>query len=109
MTGHVTAYLRAVLNLRAGRYEEDTFLDRPPRLESDVHLTHNGARWDIDRHDLPGDEFEPLSRGGGHAFGRFMLTSQPAPTPASTPPHSPPCSAYAWPTPTRPRRTDQRN
>jgi K+-sensing histidine kinase KdpD len=78
---HVAAYLKAVLGLRACRYEEGTFLGHPPRLEPDGRLTRNGARWDLERHGLPDDEFELRVRGGGHVFGRFMLTGQPATAP----------------------------
>jgi len=82
VTEHVAAYLNAVLNLQACRYEEGVFLGHPPRLETDGSLTRAGARWDLDRLGLPGGEFELLVRGGGHVFGRFMLTGQPATAPS---------------------------
>jgi len=79
---HVTTYVKATLSLSACRYEDHVFLGRPPRLEPSGQITWNGARWDIDRHGLPGDEIELYVRGGGHAIGRLMMTAQPGTAPS---------------------------
>jgi hypothetical protein len=82
VTEHVITYLKATLALQACRYEDHTFLGRPPRLQPDGQITWNGARWDIGRHGLPGDEIELYVRGGGHAIGRLMLTARPGTAPS---------------------------
>ena len=79
---HVTTYLKATLGLQACRYEDRTFLGRPPRLQPDGQITWNGARWDIDRHGLPSDEIELYVRSDGHAVGRFMLSGLPGSAPS---------------------------
>lgn len=82
LIGQVQAQLTAILGLRAARFEQGTFLGRPPRLDENGNLQWASTRWNLEEHGFPDSEIELRTRGAGRDVGRFMLTPTPGTVPS---------------------------
>ena len=75
----VASELRSILSLRDCRFEPGAAADARPiaRIQRDGDVTLNDIRWGVGTMGLPGKNVELLVEGGGHVFGRFLLTPNP--------------------------------
>lgn len=81
MVDHVRRELTDLLQLRACRFEYDTLMGQPPRLQKDGSVTVGRRPWDVDAADWPEGEIELRAYGNGHYLGHFLLTPGPSPVP----------------------------
>ncbi|MFK4227160.1 DUF4118 domain-containing protein [Streptomyces sp. NPDC019890] len=79
---HVRRQLVDVLELRGCRFEYDSLLGQPPRLEQDGGMVVARKHWDVERRGWPEGEIELRVFGNGHYRGRFMLRPGPGSVPS---------------------------